>query len=750
MRKRGLLSLPFLFFLLALVATGFAQQKLIRKIVVFGNERVSKEIILNEIKSKVGGPFSKDVIREDVKAIYRLGYFRDVQVDMSETEEGVILTFAVIEKPFVEDVVISGNRKVDRKDIDEVIEVKRDAVLDMGKVGSSVKALKKLYTSKGYYGSEIEHRVEHVKGNKAVVYFDITEGVKGFVKKIKFVGNKAFGARKLRGVMRTKKKGWFWWLTKSGTLEMDALEMDINRIKSFYHDHGYMTVKVSDPEITLSKDKKSILITIEIEEGDRFKLGSLDIMGDILTTKEELLKGLSSRVGKVYRSSLVHKDLLWLTDRYADEGYAYVDVVPLTRLDQERKLVHLVFKIEKGVKVYINRIEIKGNIKTRDKVIRRELKLAERDLYSSALLRKSRERLKRTGYFKEVDFAASPTEKKELIDLDIRVEEAEAGALQFGTGYSSLYGVTGTVSISHKNLFGLGYRAYAKTTIGQEIQEYSVGLMDPRILDSQFSAGFDAYNETYERDTYDARVTGGDLKIGREITDKIRADLIYLYERVKIFDVHEGASDYIKSQEGTTTTGKATLTITRDTIDNIFSPRRGSKIWISGTIAGLGGDNFFYKARTGASWFHPIIGDLILNLKGDFGIARGYNGKEVPLMEKFYVGGIRTLRGFEYGMAGPLDEKNEPIGALNKLTFTTELTYPLSKAIGLRVAVFYDVGKGFDDFDEVTPLRHAVGVGIRWYSPFGPIRIDWGYNLDPKPERGEKTNVWEFSAGVVY
>ncbi|UCC66732.1 MAG: BamA/TamA family outer membrane protein, partial [Deltaproteobacteria bacterium] len=339
---------------------------------------------------------------------------------------------------------------------------------------------------------------------------------------------------------------------------------------------------------------------------------------------------------------------------------------------------------------------------------------------------------------------------KELIDMDIRVEEAEAGALQFGAGYSSLYGVTGTVSISHKNLFGLGYRAYAKVTIGQEIQEYSVGLTDPRILDSQFSAGFDAYNETYEHNTYDARVTGGDLKIGREITDNIRADLIYLYERVKIFDVDEDASDYIKSQEGTTTTGKATLTITRDTIDNIFSPRRGSKIWISGTIAGLGGDNFFYKARTGASWFHPIIGDLILNLKGNFGIARGYNGKEVPLTEKFYVGGIRTLRGFEYGMAGPVDEKDEPIGALNKLTFTTELTYPLSKAIGLRVAVFYDVGKGFDDFDEVTPLRHAVGVGIRWYSPLGPIRIDWGYNLDPKPERGEKTNVWEFSAGVVY
>jgi len=749
-RKKGFLSLPFLFLFLVLGASGLAQQRLIRNIVIFGNERISEEIILHEIKSKVGGPFFKERIREDIKAIYRLGYFRDVQVDVSETTEGVILTFAVIEKPSVEDVVISGNLKVDREDIEEVIEVKRDSVLDMGKVRSSVKEIKKLYTSKGYYGSEVEYRVELIKGNKAVVYFDIAEGVKGYIKKIEFVGNKAFGARKLKRVMQTKEKGWFWWLTKAGTLEMDVLEVDINRIKSFYHDHGYVTVKVSEPEITLSKDRKSIIITIRIEEGDQYMLGSLDIKGDILTTKEELLKGLKSRVGKVYRSSLLHKDLLWLTDRYADEGYAYVDVSPLTGLDREKRLVDLVFKIEKGIKVYINRIEIKGNTKTRDKVIRRELKVAEGDLYGSTLLRKSRRRVKRTGYFKEVDFATSPTEKRELIDLDIRVEEAETGALQFGAGYSSLYGVVGTVSVSHKNLFGLGYKAYAKVEIGEEAEDFSVGFTDPRVLDTQISAGFDVYHETYEYNTYDARVAGGDLKIGREITEDIRADLVYLYEKVKIYNIDENASNYIKKQEGTSTTGKVTLTLTRDTVNDIFNPSRGSKIWVSGSIAGLGGDNYFYKFRSGASWFHPIIGDLILNLRGNIGIVRGYSGEEVPLTEKLYVGGIRTLRGFEYGMAGPVDETNEPIGALNMLAFTTELTYPLSKAIGLKVAVFYDVGKGFDHWDEITPVRHAAGVGIRWYSPMGPIRIDWGFNLDRKPERGEDASVWEFSAGMMY
>ncbi|RLB07011.1 MAG: outer membrane protein assembly factor BamA [Deltaproteobacteria bacterium] len=750
MRKRGFLSLPFLSLLLVLVAVGFAQQRLIRKIVILGNERISKEMILHEIKSKVEGPFSKDRVREDVKAIYRLGYFRDVQVDVSETKEGVILTFVVIEKPLIEDVVISGNLKLDRESIEEVIEVKRDSILDMGKVRSSAKEIKKLYTSKGYYGSEVDYRVEFIKGNKAVVYFEISEGVKGYIKKIKFVGNKAFSSRRLKRIMKTREKGWFWWLTKSGRLEMDVLEVDINRIKGFYLDHGYVMVKVSEPEITLSKDRKSIIITIKIEEGDQYRLGSLDIRGDILTTKEELLKGLKSRVGKLYRSSLVHKDLLWLSDRYADEGYAYVDISPMTRIEHEKRLVHLVFKIQKGVKVYIGRIEIKGNTKTRDKVIRRELKVAEGDLYSSTLLRKSRQRVKRTGYFKEVDFATTPTEKREIIDLDIRVEEAEQGALQFGAGYSSLYGVVGTVSLSHRNLFGFGYKAYAKATVGEDIMDFSLGFTDPRFLDTQFSVGFDAFNETYDYTTYDSRKTGGDLKIGREITDNIRADLAYLYERVKIYNIEEEASDYIKSQLGTTTTSKVTLTVTRNTINDIFNPSRGSEIWVSGSIAGLGGDNYFYKAASGISWFHPIVGDLVLNLRGSIGIVRGYNGREVPLVEKLYVGGIRTLRGFEYGMAGPVDEENEPIGALNMLTFSSELIYPLSKALGLKIAIFYDVGKGFDHWDEITPLRHAVGVGIRWYSPLGPIRIDWGYNLDRKPERGEKVSVWDFSMGMMY
>jgi len=788
------LSLFLFFLLLTSVVSGQAQEGVVKEIVVFGNERVDQEIILQEIKSKAGDPFSQEKVREDIKAIYRLGYFQDVQVDVSETEGEIILTFAVIEKPFVANIIISGNLKLSGEDIEEVIEVKRDSVLDMGKVRSSVTEIKKLYTSKRYFGSEVDYRVELQEGNRAVIHFDIVEGVKGYLTKIAFEGNEVFGSRKLRSVMKTKEKGWIWWLTKSGRLDTDLLEVDISRIRSLYHDNGYVQVRVSEPEITLSKNKKSIQISIGIEEGDRYSLGSLDIQGDILTTKEELLKGLKSRVEKVYRSSLVQRDLLWLTDQYADEGYAYVDVAPLTMLDHEKKLVHLTYKIEKGILAYINRIEIAGNTKTRDKVIRRELKIIEGDLFSSTRVRKSRERVMRSGYFKGVDFAPSPTERRDLIDLDIRVEEQQMGRLSFGAGYSNEFGVVGTVGLSHGNLFGRGYRASVSAEVGEGVRDFSVAFTDPRFLDTQFSLGFDVANETYEYSTYDADVLGGGITIGREITDTIRVDLGYRFERVKIYNIYhtdgvpdtvppvtyppaipptgyqEGDYIYEEWLRGATSTSKVTLTITRNTIDNPYSPTKGSQIWVSGSIAGLGGDNYFYSVKGGASWFYPIVGDLVVNLRGNIGFIRGYNNVEVPLPEKFFVGGIKTVRGFEYGYAGPVEQDKErtwdddgnvataevpyttiggePIGALNMVAFSTEFLYPLSKAIGLRAAAFYDIGKGFDSWNDITPLRHAVGVGIRWYSPFGPIRIDWGYNLDQKPR--EKSNVWDFSMGAMF
>jgi outer membrane protein insertion porin family len=773
-------SLIVSFLLLISVCAVVAQEGTIKEIVILGNERVDQGTILKEVQSKAGEGFSKERVAKDIKAIYALGFFQDVQVDVSQAKEGVVVTFVVIEKPFVTNILIEGNVKLSQQDLEGVVEVKRDAVLDMAKVRSSVEAIKKLYASKRYFGSEVEYRVDVGEKNRATVYFTVVEeGVKGYLTKIVFIGNKVFGARKLKSIMQTKEKGLTWWFTSAGNLETDVLDVDMTRIKALYYDYGYVTVKVSNPEITLSKNKKSIQVTIKIDEGEQYKLGGLDVAGDILTTKEALLKGFKSKINKVYSSSLIHKDLLWLTDQYADKGYAYVDVSPLTTLDHEKKLVQVTFNIQKGIKTFINRIEIAGNTKTRDKVIRRELKIAEGDLYNATSVRKSRERVKRTGYFKEVDFAPSPTEKKELIDLDVRVEEASMGKLEFGAGYSSFRGLVGSVGLSHGNLFGRGYSVYVKAEAGEEVLNLRLGFNDPRFFDSPYSLGFDAFKDTEEYDNYRTDILGGDVKIGREITDTIRADLMYLFESVRIYDVFTNyppggpapavpvgyqPGDYIYDHQGTETIGKLVLTFTRNTIDDPYFPRNGSNVWVSGAVAGLGGDTFFYSVSGGATWFHPVVGDLVLNLSAKAGTIQPYRDKPIPITEKFFVGGIRTLRGFEYGMAGPVDRKDEPLGALNMVLFTAEFLYPLSKSLGLRAAAFYDIGKGWGGGDRdltthelidstsehIFPLRHAIGVGIRWYSPFGPIRVDWGYNISPRSHRGEKSNVFDFSMGAMF
>jgi outer membrane protein insertion porin family len=408
--------------------------------------------------------------------------------------------------------------------------------------------------------------------------------------------------------------------------------------------------------------------------------------------------------------------------------------------------------------VHINRIEMEGNTKTRDKVIRRELKIAEGDLYSSIRLRKSRERVMKTQYFKEVEFAPSPTEKKDLIDLDVRVEEQQMGKLAFGAGYSNLHGVIGSVELSHGNLFGYGYKVSIRAELGGDVRNFNLSFTNPHVLDTPYSFGLAGYNDTETYDNYSVDVTGGGFTIGREITDTIRGDLGYQFERVRLYDVNTNvykAGDYIFDNQGTTTTGKAVLTFVRNTLDDPYFPTNGSEISVSGAIAGLGGDNYFYSASAGVSWFHPIVGDLVLNLRGTAGFVRPYTHKEVPINERFYVGGIKTLRGFDFGKAGPVDTDNESIGALNMAVLNAEFLYPLSKAIGLRLAVFYDIGKGWGggktSFDNsFLPLRQAVGAGIRWYSPFGPIRVDFGYNLSPRSGRGEKATVWDFSMGTLF
>ncbi len=747
MTLRQLWLIPLILFLLTGIGAG--EEERVYKITILGNVKVEEGVIRGAIKSREGGAFSNERVREDLREIFGLGYFSDVQVDIKSTPQGKEVIFVVVEKPSIKEVLILGNQKVKVEDIREKVTLTSRSILNMEKVKDNSEQIRKLYFSKGYYGVNIESKIDYLETNEAVVSFKISEGPKGHIKKILFKGNQKIKSSKLKKVIMTGEKNILSIITKTGTLDEDVLKNDIQLLTAYYADQGYLDVKISEPKIDL-RDTKRIRIEIEIIEGLQYRFGDIDFKGDLLTNREDLFKVLQIKRNDPYSNSALRKDISALTEKFANQGYAYVEISPSTSIDSQKYIVHVLFDIEKKRRVSFEKIQISGNTKTRDKVVRRELRVAEEELYSATGLNQSRARLKRTGYFKEVDLTTSRGSTDEKINLDIKVEEAPTGALSFGIGYGSLEGVVGTASVSDRNLFGLGYSGALRFRLGIETRDFKVSFTDPYFLGYPYTAGIDLYDERREFDTYKYKIRGGDIRFGRELTEKIRADAMYKLEKVHFFDISESASSYIKELEGNKLTSALALTLTMDTRDDYYAPSRGQKhiLFLQNAGGILGGDNYFVKVQGETNWYYPLPLKTVLHLHGKAGIISPYGGKEVPINEKFFVGGLQTVRGFEYGMAGPIDENKEPLGSKKMLALGADWIFPLASEIGLRGALFWDIGKGFNQYSGLFPLRTGMGTGIRWFSPFGPIHIDIGFN--PSPKHGEKRMVIDFLMGNVF
>jgi outer membrane protein insertion porin family len=738
-----------LFILFLFIGICVGEEDLIYKITILGNVKVEEGVIQGAVKSREGRMFSTEQVREDMRSIFNLGYFTDVQVDIKSTPKGKEVIFIVVEKPSIREVLITGNRKVKLADIKEKVTLTPRSILNLEKVKENAEQIRKVYFSKGYYGVKVDDKIDYLESNEAVVNYKITEGPKGHIKKITFKGNKHIKSSDLRKVMTTRQWNLLSFISKTGVLDEDILKNDLQLLTAYYFDHGYLDVKVSGPKIDL-RDPKRTRIEIDIVEGQPYRFGNIDFRGDFLTTKEDLFKVIKIKRDHIYSNTAIREDISALTLTFANEGYAYVEITPETSIDPRNLLVHLTFDIEKKKRVSFEKIQIVGNTKTREKVIRRELQIAEGELYNATGLNKSRDRLKRTGYFKEVEFTTSRGSTDERINLNMKVEEAPTGSFSFGVGYSSLDKVIGAVAVSDRNLFGLGYSALLRFQLGFVLRDITLSFTDPYFLGYRYAAGFDLYNQKRDWDTYSYKITGGDIRLGKELTETIRADMTYKLENVNVYNVANEASQFVKDQSGKKTTSALSLALSTDTRDDYYAPTRGARhsFYIQDAGGIFGGDNYYVKMVGLTSWYFPMPLKTVLNLRGQVGFMEPYGGRLAPIYEKFYVGGIQTLRGFEYGKAGPLDINNEPIGSEKMVVFNSELLFPLSREIGLRGAVFWDVGKGFDRFSDFTPLKTGIGVGIRWFSPIGPIQIDLGFNPIRKP--GEKRMVIDFMGGSAF
>ncbi len=772
---RGALRYPLARILLTVILAGtlspgapWADNAKIAGIVITGNESRETASILPLLKSKVGEPFSAEKANEDVKTIYKIGIFQDVQVETSTSDKGVSLIFTVVEKPLVREIRISGNKEISSDKIREALDMKTGSVFSAGELAKNVRKVKKLYADDGYYLAEVDTTTAKVGKNGIRVTFSVKEGTKVLIKTISFEGNKVFSSRKLRKQMETKQKWFLSWITGAGTYKEDALKNDVNRIADLYYNNGYINVKVGEPKVGLLPDKSGLEVTIGITEGEQFRTGELDFQGDLLETKEVLKEKLKLEKGNVFSREVLRGDVLTLTDLYADKGYAYTNVSPLSKVDQEKKTIDITFEFEKGDKVYIERINISGNTKTRDKVIRREFKLAEGDLYSSTALKRTKQNISNLGFFEEAGIAPAKGSAPDKMDLNTEVKEKSTGQFSIGAGYSSSDGILGQGSITQNNFLGLGLKGTLAASIGGKTQLYNIGLTDPYFLDTNWTLGFDIYRSERDYEDYTRRVTGGDIKAGYKLSDRLSTFWIYKYEVKSLFDFSTAMLiNPSLMTETSGTMGSLYGSITFDNTDYRLDPSKGYTGTFSAEYAGLGGNQRFVRFIGNSSIFFPLMWDTVLSLRGEVGVMLR-NGKDIPIDEKFYLGGINTLRGYSSRTVSPVKTNTitttNPItglptsatsyvylGGVKEAVLNLDWVFPIIKDAGLKGVVFFDAGNSYAPGQQIfSKMLYSYGAGIRWYSPMGPLRLEYGIPINPREGIDSRSGKFEFSIGGFF
>ncbi|GAM07943.1 outer membrane protein assembly factor BamA [Geobacter sp. OR-1] len=754
-----------LILLLITVAAGYAgaEGERIAEVRVSGNRRIESDAIRNALMIKAGDLLYLDKVDADVRAVYKLGHFQDVKAETTPGDKGLILTYTVSERPVVRDVKIEGNKELSAEKIKEALEVKPNSIYSAKDLARSIRKIKKLYADEGYYLAEVESATEKRGDTDLKVVLKITEGKKILIQELLFTGNKSFTRRKLKGLMETTEDWWLSWLTGAGVYKEEVLKNDMALIADFYFNNGYVNVKVAEPRVELLPDKRGLQVQIDIREGDQYRAGSIDFKGDLLEKSEELSKKLKLKSGEIFSRAILRNDVFILTDVYADQGYAFANVNPVTRVNPEAKTVDITFDMEKGDKVYIDRITIAGNPKTRDKVVRRELKLAEGDLYSGTGLKKSKQNLMNLGFFEEVTIATERGSADNRLNLKVDVKEKPTGTFSIGAGYSSLDGFIGQGSVQQSNFFGLGLKANASASIGGKSSTYSFGLTDPYFLDSKWTVGADLYRSQRDYIDYTRRAIGGDLKAGYLISDTLSTFWIYKYEQKEIFNLSQAFILSKQEFEPTSTTSSITASVTSNNTDYRMDPTTGTMSTLSAEFAGLGGTSRYARYIGEATYFTPLVWNSVFSVRGVLGHIQGL-GKDIPIDEKFYLGGINTLRGFGGRTVSPykiVDSRSDVnatnavirsyTGGTTEAIFTAEITMPLLKEAGLKGVLFFDTGNSYDKPSQMfSVMRSSYGFGVRWFSPIGPLRLEYGIPLNPREGIDSRSGKIEFSIGSFF
>ncbi len=745
-----LIGLAFIFSVACLSAQ---EGEVIESLSVVGNKRIDESTIRYYIKSQPGTILSKRQIREDIEQVHSLGQFKDIRVETRETLKGLELEFYVEEISSVGDVEILGNKKIDSNDIREKIGLKRGAAFNDHLIQESSEEIIKLYHGKGYFFAKIHIDAKPNQDNLVNITVRIKEGQKVKIKNIRFSGNKAFSGKDIREQMETQEETWYSFLDESGVYQKDVLKLDLFRIEGFYHDRGYLRVKVLEPRIDINQSAREIHITIPIEEGPQFRVKSLDLKGDDTISPDEIEKRILTKVGDVYNVSQLRQDILTITDLYGQKGHAYADVHPTSKLNDKDRTVNLTIEIDKGKKVYVGNIEVLGNIKTRDNVIRREFRLKEGELFDGSKLKRSKQRINNLNFFEDVKIDTHRGQDPDLIDILTTVTEKPTGTFSIGVGFSSVENFVFNTSISQDNLFGNGQKLALTAELSSIRTDFNIAFTEPRLNDSEVSLGVSAFNEDQDYLSFDSKSTGGSFSLGKNLTEYESINISYRLANVKMSGI--AAADETESfKNETRLTSRISPTFVHDSRDNFLNPSTGWRHKVGFELAGLGGSKFT-KSVYEVTYYRPLIGKLVAAAHARVNYAEGYGGETLPSFENYFMGGATSLRGFNIEDVGPKNSKGESLGGTKSLLLNLEAQYPFSRSF--RGFLFLDGGNIYGSGADISStdtnfnlgkMRSSIGGGIRFLSPFGPLSFAYGVKLDRKS--GESAAEFHFSAGSAF
>lgn len=726
--------LPLL--LLLFVSPAFSQQ--VEEVLFEGNTKITDEALRQKIATQPGSKLSSGKITQDIKSLFSLGYFGGISVYESDGK----IIFRLDERPAIKNVTIEGNDQVDVSTLKEFLVPEDRRYLSEKQIKSGIEKAILHYQSKGYYEVDIDYEVVELDKESVEIAYKVSEGAEQLIREILISGNAAIDEDEILDAIQLSEYSWYSsWLTGSGRLDKNLIDIDITIITRLYLEAGFVDIKVAEPLVDELED--GLRVTYRLTEGEIHTFGSVAVSDEASDLVDEpVSKRLESEAGDTFNVKTLQDDVFRVSSVFTDEGFAFVNVEPRTSIDRQNKKVNLVYEVNRGPQVSIGKIRIRGNNKTQDNVIRRSLSIDETDIYSGSKVDRSKQLLDRLGYFEAVDLTTEKTDRDDVVDLLVNVKETSTGQFSAGVGVSSNDGVLFNLNYSESNLFGTGNRFSVVLNTGNVIDNYIVSFRNPRVNDTRWSFGVAGRISEVEFDDFRRGQDGGSVSfgyplwfLGEEYLDDIRFSVEYEFLSVEISDVEEDAAQFVIDEEGKTTSSSITPRLVRDTINNPIFPTAGSRQVLSLEYAGVGGREEFIIAEASNTFYYTLFessyGQLILSNRTSVAYGDSLNSDRLPLFKRFFGGGINSVRSFDARDLGPRDENGQVFGGSKRLVSNVEIIFPLVESAQLSGVVFFDIGNSFNDDDSIdfAELERAVGWGIRWRSPLAPLRFEVGYPI---------------------